>query len=263
MVPTVRYNRYIMKSVKLPTLRFHDEMSLVALCQVRSCVYILALVLTRLSFSFLSSHTTVFTITFLYHSSLSISFLLLFSIFLFFIMSHNASDTIVDPAVLVSRGKEASQVANANASSDTRVTDVDIDLGVASWSVSECKACCADTLDGRRFGAIFSDGANSFIFNRQNIHHDTDVGAWNRGWMRLRRWCPSTLTDGFDYDMSIFRHVEVVGSFYRLLHLLQNGDVMSEYCGFDICCFEDPINDVLLMKDADGSQLELEFEGRQ
>lgn len=79
-----------------------------------------------------------------------------------------------------SGGAESSQVADANAASDNRVTDIDIDGGGPSWSVAEHKTRYEDTLDAWRFGAMFSDGANSIICGRQNVRRDTDIGAWNR-----------------------------------------------------------------------------------
>lgn len=80
-----------------------------------------------------------------------------FSIALFPIMSYNANDANVNPAVPCSGVEETSQIADVNAASNTRMTDIDIGRRVRSWSVAEYKTRHADTLDARWFGAKFSD----------------------------------------------------------------------------------------------------------
>lgn len=53
------------------------------------------------------------------------------------IMSRNANGANINSAVPPSGVEEALQVADAHASTDSRVTDIDIDCGVASSLVAE------------------------------------------------------------------------------------------------------------------------------
>lgn len=91
-------------------------------------------------------------------------------------MSRNASDPYASKAVLLSGLGETSQVANVKAVSDTRAADNQVDCGVTSWSVAEYKMYCRDTLDAFWFRAIFSDRANSFLFDRRNFRCNTNIG---------------------------------------------------------------------------------------
>lgn len=79
----------------------------------------------------------MFTITILYRFSVSSSFLIFFSDILFFVMSHDANDENVDPAVSSSKVEGTSQVEGTNAASNTRVTDIEINREVTSGSFGE------------------------------------------------------------------------------------------------------------------------------
>lgn len=66
--------------------------------------------------------------------------------------------------------------ADPNATSAIRATDIEIDRGVSSPSVTEYKTHYADTLDARWFGAMFMDGFNVIMFDRQNVRQDKNIG---------------------------------------------------------------------------------------
>lgn len=92
-------------------------------------------------------------------------------------MSHNANDGNVAPGMPSIRVEDTSQVADANAASGSQVVGIEVDRGVSSWSVAEYKTRYVDSLDARPFGAMFLDGAHSFMFDRRNVRRDTAVGA--------------------------------------------------------------------------------------
>lgn len=92
-------------------------------------------------------------------------------------MSHDANDTNVGPSVPSAGVEDTSQVVDAKVDSRTWVVDIEIDRGVTCQSVAEHGTRHADTLDDRRFGAMFLDGANSFTFDCRNIRRDTNIGA--------------------------------------------------------------------------------------
>lgn len=107
-------------------------------------VYMSVLVLTRFSIRFPFFHTFVFFVyvftalfSFLYHASFH--FYLFVVPCSYLVMSRTGNDASGNPAVLTSGAGEASQVSNANAISDTRVTDIENDCEVSSWSVAEYK----------------------------------------------------------------------------------------------------------------------------
>lgn len=170
------YDCYVMELVDLQTLEFQGAVSFVAMSRVGHGKYIQVPVLTRLSFAISSPHTPVFTITILSIFFCHHFFFLLFS-YPSSIMSRNRNDTNIGPAVPPSRAEDTSQVVDASAASGTRVGDIDIDRGVRSWSVVEYKTRYVDTIDARRFGAMFLDGANSFVFDCRNSRRDTDIDA--------------------------------------------------------------------------------------
>lgn len=78
-----------------------------------------------------------------------------------------------------------------------------------------------------------------------------DIGAWNRRWTFLPRWCPATLKEVFGFDMPIVSHAEEVGNLNRLLSFARNVDVAFMYRGLDLCSFKDPLNGFYLVKGAD------------
>lgn len=78
----------------------------------------------------------------------------------------------------------------------------------------------------------------------------------------MRRWCPNTLQDVFASDMPIVGLPEEVGCVRRLLRLVGNVDVTSEYRGHDLCCRADTIGGFYLVKYADTWRRELKVEGR-
>lgn len=67
----------------------------------------------------------------------------------------------------------------------------------------------------------------------------------------------------FSFEIPIVRHAEEVSYRHRLLRLVRNVHVTSEYRGLDLCCFEDPIDGFNFVKDADARWRELEFKERQ
>lgn len=95
-------------------------------------------------------------------------------------MCLNANNEDAFLAVLCLGFKEVSRAADVNNSSGTRVTDIDIDREVPSWLVAEYTTRYADTSDARRSCAMFSDGADLFLFDRRNVRRDTDIGARSR-----------------------------------------------------------------------------------
>lgn len=93
----------------------------------------------------------------------------------FFITPQNANDANVAPSVPSSGGEETSKAANSNAASDNWATNIYIDCGVPSRSVAEYKNRYENTLDARGSGAMFSEGANSFMFKRQNVRRNMHI----------------------------------------------------------------------------------------
>lgn len=71
-------------------------------------------------------------------------------------------------------------MGDANAASNTRVTDIDNNHVVTICYVAEYGTCNADTINARRFGATFLDGENSFMLDYQDVLCHTDIGVWNR-----------------------------------------------------------------------------------
>lgn len=63
--------------------------------------------------------------------------------------------------------------------------------------------------------------------------------------------------------MPIVRHAKEMRFILRLLRLVRNVDVASDYHGLDLCCSEEPMDGFYLLKDADTWWHELEFKGRQ
>lgn len=69
--------------------------------------------------------------------------------------------------------------------------------------------------------------------------------------MLLRRWCPKTLRDVLEFDMPIICDAEE-GEYLRWsLRLVRNVETTSEYRRLDLCCFEDPLEGLYSVKDAD------------
>lgn len=54
-------------------------------------------------------------------------------------MSRHAYNACGNPAVLSLEVEEFSQAADGSATSDIRVTDIEINRGVKRWTVTECK----------------------------------------------------------------------------------------------------------------------------
>lgn len=124
-----------------------------------------------------------------------------FSVFLHFSIPHfsysilsniyrNANDENEGQALPSSGGEEA-QVADANAAIETRVTNIDIDLGAPSSSVVKYKTSYVEVLDAQEIGAMLSHGANLFMSDHRSIHRDTDIGACNWRWTLLWKSCPA------------------------------------------------------------------------
>lgn len=166
-------------------------------------------------------------------------------------MFHKVSDANVGPTMPPSGVEEGWRTAGANAASDTRVTDINFACGVPSRSDAKSKTSYVYTQDARQFGAMFSDCANSFMFDRRNVRHDTDMGAWNIGWAFLWRWCPVSLKNVSGFDTPIVHDAEDVDCLRRSLRLVLYVDDKSKYCGLNLCCFEDSIDRLYLAKDAD------------
>lgn len=116
------------------------------------------LVLTRYFFSFSFPRTFKFT------RILQLSFRFVYYALSFFplCLVTETMRTFI-PASLFLGVEKVLQVVNASAASDTRVTAMEIDHGVSSWSVVEYETRYAHTLYARRFGAKVSDGASSFM----------------------------------------------------------------------------------------------------
>lgn len=89
------------------------------------------------------------------------------------------------------------------------------------------------------------------MFDRQNVRRDTDIGARERRWMLLERWCSGTLRNVFDFDMPIFRDVQEIACLRRLLRLIGNFENTCKFSELNLCCFEDSIDGFYLMTEAD------------
>lgn len=123
-------------------------------------------------------------------------------------MPHSVNDTHVASATPSERVDDTSHAADTNAVSGAQVVDIEIDRGVQSGSVVEHKTRNADSLDARRFGAMFLDGTHLFMFERWIVRSDTKIDVWVQRQMLLWRWCPSTLKDLFGCDMPIVHHAQ-------------------------------------------------------
>lgn len=239
-------------------------MSLVAMSWVRHRVYMQVPGSNRLSFPPCFSRTSVFIFTHLSFSPYLSSTFLFFSTVV--LLPLYATTQTIPTLVWLCCRRELKTLwrwRTANATSGNRVVDIEIDRGVSIWSVAKYKKHFADTLDARRFGAMFLDGAISFIFDRRNVHRDTDICAWTRRCTLRRRWCPDTPTDTFGFDMLIVRHVEEVRYLHSLLRFVRNVDFTSEYHGLDVCGFVHPIDGFYFVKAADACWRELDIRGRQ
>lgn len=144
----------------MSALEFHGAVSFVTISRVCCCVYMSVIFLACLPFSFLFTPKFVLTLKLLLLSF--VFFITLSSIFRFylfpwhfFVMSRSANGVRENPAMLSSGVRKNAQVADANATSNTRATDIEIDRGVPTWSVAEHKARYADILDTRWFSVIF------------------------------------------------------------------------------------------------------------
>lgn len=63
--------------------------------------------------------------------------------------------------------------------------------------------------------------------------------------------------------MPTIRHAEEVGLCCGILQLVREVDVASGYRGFDLRCFEDPIDGLSMVKDEDACCSELVHEGQK
>lgn len=93
-------------------------------------------------------------------------------------MSQNVNDDHGALAVLSAGYDYTLQVTIANASSNTKVVEIEIDRDVASWSVAENKQDYADMSEARRLRVMFSDGTKSFMFDRRNVRRGKNFVAW-------------------------------------------------------------------------------------
>lgn len=152
---------------------------------------------------------------------------------------------------------------DASVTSDIRAIDTEIDRDVPSLSFAEYKTRFADTLDARRLGAVVSDEANLFMFDRWDVVQDKDTCAWNRRCMLLERWCSGTLGDMLVFGMPIIRHAEETGYPRHLVPLVRNINVTSEYRGLNFCCLEDSLDEFYLVQDAEAWWREFELEVRK
>lgn len=92
------YDRYIVKSVHLRVLGFLGAVSFVAMSRARLYVYVQEVGLTRLSFHFSFSSDLCLQLSF-YHFSVFFRFPCLLFSYSSCIISRNANDAIVGPAV--------------------------------------------------------------------------------------------------------------------------------------------------------------------
>lgn len=53
---------------------------------------------------------------------------------------------------------------------------------VPNWGVAEYMRLYPNTLDERRFVAMFSEGRNSTMFDFKVVHRSTNIGSWSRRW---------------------------------------------------------------------------------
>lgn len=199
-------------------------------------------------FSFL--HVTVIIFT-LRVTSIFFQLLFSFSNFSHSTISHNADDTQAPAAAPSESVEDTSQVANIKVVSGVPVVDIEIDRGVPSWSVAEYKTHYTNILYARWFGVRISDGANAFMFDRQYVRHDTDIGTWTQRGTLVRRWCSDTLEDLSGFDVLIVCHAQEVSYLRRILNFMRNVDFVSVNRGIDIFCFDNPIDGFYLVMDAD------------
>lgn len=81
------------------------------------------------------------------------------------IRSYVANNDQMDPIALLLGIEDKSGMANENTTCSAKVVDVEIDCGVASYSSARYMLHYADTLDARRFCAIFLDSLIWFFIS--------------------------------------------------------------------------------------------------
>lgn len=91
------------------------------------------------------------------------------------------------------------------------------DLGpTPRWTLADYHRKCAGMFDERRYRAIVTDGRNLVIYDRNRRDLDTAVGAWQRRWSVMARWCAGILVFLRYADMPYVRCDQKVGYFSGL-----------------------------------------------
>lgn len=75
------------------------------------------------------------------------------------------------------------------------------------------------------------------MLKSQNVRSDTDIGMEER-----RRWCNGKLKDCLILDRLVVHYGQEGNYLCCLFRLVRNSVVAYKFRGFDLFCFEDPIN---------------------
>lgn len=114
----------------------------------------------------------------MYHaSSIFLSFPISIRFYSLFNILRNAKNSSGDPETPSSPVGQSSHAVFMNATDDVRATGMKVDCCVSSLSVAEYKARNSETLDARRYRAMFSENAKSFMLDRRDVHGDADIGV--------------------------------------------------------------------------------------
>lgn len=79
-------------------------------------------------------------------------------------------------------------------------------LGYQSLTVGQIKTDYLASLDARRISAMFTDGRNRTMFDRNGARSDIDIGAWWRRWTLLTSRCSEYFSLIGLFDMPFVRH---------------------------------------------------------
>lgn len=93
--------------------------------------------------------------------------------------------------------------------------------GVPNWFVFEYCTHYVQMLHARRFLRMFSERRSSTMVDRRGMHHNLDIGAWERRWSALLSWCTGIISLAGLFDMLFVRYVDEVAYRFYLHELFR------------------------------------------
>lgn len=91
----------------------------------------------------------------------------------------------------------------------------------------------------------------SFMLDCRNHLRNTNIGLWARRWTLLGRWWPRALMNIVGFNNPIAYYAQVVNCFRSVSHLVQRGDIATEYRGLDLCWLKILLSGLYPVKCAD------------